>query len=187
MTSNEVVLAVIKAFEKHGIDYMLVGSYSSNAFGISRSTNDADFVVELGDRSINPVFSDLTGVLQLDPQMRLESVTGTYRYVARHVDSGFKVEFFMLSNDAHDQARFARRRQEAFLDGHALLPTPEDVVIQKLRWFGRAKRAKDLDDIRNVLKVQAGKLDLAYMRNWCDQHGTRELLEQLYLESKRFE
>ena len=59
------------------------------------------------------------------------------------------------------------------------LPTAEDVVVTKLRWSKGGKRAKDLEDVKNVLAVQRGKLDLNYIRQWCDQHGTRQLLEQL--------
>jgi len=43
MTSDTATLAVIDALESLGIAYMLVGSFSSNYYGISRSTKDADF------------------------------------------------------------------------------------------------------------------------------------------------
>jgi predicted nucleotidyltransferase len=45
MTSNEAVSKVAAALEGAGIPYMLVGSYSSNMYGVARSTQDADFVV----------------------------------------------------------------------------------------------------------------------------------------------
>jgi len=179
VTSNEIVLQVIDALDRHAIPYMITGSYSSNAFGIARSTQDADFVLELGDRSITPLFQALSPAIQFDPQMRLESVTMTLRYVGENPASGFKVELFMLSDDAHDRARFERRRRQPFLDGHAWLPTAEDVVIQKVRWFGRSRRAKDRDDAVNVIAVRAESLDLDYIRGWCDRHGTRALFEQL--------
>ena len=46
MTGNEATLAVIDALEACSIPYMLVGSYSSNVYGVERSTQDADFVVD---------------------------------------------------------------------------------------------------------------------------------------------
>jgi hypothetical protein len=52
-------------------------------------------------------------------------------------------------------------------------------VIQKLRWYERGHRPKDLADAENVLEGQLPDLDLLYIRSWCDQHGTRELLEKL--------
>ena len=185
MSANQIVLRVIQALEQLGIPYMLVGSYSSNIYGIGRSTQDADFVLELGDRSATTLLDALGPDLTLDPQMQLETVTGTARFVGRH-ESGFKVEFFLVSGDEHDRERFRRRKRQPFLTAFAYLPTAEDVVIQKLRWYQRSKRAKDVDDVRNVLAVQAGKLDLDYIRRWCDQHGTRSLFEELLVESRRF-
>jgi hypothetical protein len=187
VTSNEIVLRVVEALEQFGIPYMLVGSYSSNVFGIARSTQDADFVIEVGDRSMAPLFQALAPDLWFDPQMQLESVTMTSRYVGRNEGSGFKVELFLTSGDEHDRTRFQRRRRQPFLTSSAYLPTPEDVVVQKLRWFGRSHRAKDRDDAINVLAVQLSTLDLEYVRRWCDAHGTRPLLEELLAEIQRLQ
>jgi hypothetical protein len=187
MTANQIVLSVVAALERLDIPYMLVGSYSSNAFGIGRSTQDADFVIEFGHHSADSLMKALAPMLEFDQQMQLETITMTGRYVGVNADTGFKVELFVLSDDAHDRSRFARRRRQPFLDSSAVLPTPEDIIIQKLRWFGRSRRAKDLDDSRNVVAVQSKRLDLDYIRNWCDQHDTRSLFEQLLLESRRFE
>jgi hypothetical protein len=85
----------------------------------------------------------------------------------------------MLSDDPHDQARFARRSALAFLGKTAWLPRAEDVVVWKLRWALRANRAKDREDAFMVLLTQWPNLDLEYMTNWCRQHGTLELLERL--------
>ena len=47
------------------------------------------------------------------------------------------------------------------------LPTPEDLIVQKLRWG----RAKDLDDARDVLAVQGPEtLDMSYIEYWCATH-----------------
>ena len=35
------------------------------------------------------------------------------------------------------------------------------------------------DDVRNVLTVQGDTLDWDYIHRWCDEHGTRELLDRL--------
>jgi hypothetical protein len=58
-------------------------------------------------------------------------------------------------------------------------------VITKLRWSKGGKRSKDILDVAQVLSVQFGKLDLAYIRQWCEQHGTRDIFEQLYKEAER--
>jgi hypothetical protein len=185
--SNEIVQRVIDALDANAIPYMVVGSLSTNTFGVERSTKDADFVIELGDKSISIVADKLGPDLKLDPQMSIESVTMSYRYMIKHSSSGFTVELFLRGDDPFQRVRFERRQKRPFLTSEAWLPTAEDTVIQKLRWYGRAKRSKDRDDARNVLAVQLKRLDLDYIRNWCDEHGTREELEGLIVEVQRFQ
>jgi hypothetical protein len=85
-----------------------------------------------------------------------------------------------LSKDSHDQLRFSKRVEIEFGGIKTWIPVAEDVVITKLRWALAGKsREKDADDVRNVLGTQKGKLDLPYIRQWCDHHGTRELFEKL--------
>lgn len=179
MTSRDIVLQVIAALDARQIPYMLVGSFSSNLYGIPRSTKDADLVLQLGDEPISQLMPLLGSEFHLDQQMSFETATFTSRFVIQHPRSAFTVELFLLSSDPHDQERFRRRRQMPFADSSAWLPSAEDVIITKLRWSRSGKRSKDVDDVMNVLAVQQGKLDLAYIRRWCDTHGTRELLEEL--------
>src|SRR5687768_4580050 len=184
MNANDIALAVIDVLERLRIPYMLVGSFSSNLWGIPRSTKDADFVVELGDTSVGAIAAALGGDYRLDPQMSFESVTGTMRYQINHPLSAFTVELFLLGNDPHDRARFERRIVKSLEGRSVFVATAEDVVIMKLRWVGRAKRSKDVEDVKDVLDVQRANLDLAYIRHWCDQHGTRDLFEQLLAEAE---
>ena len=185
-TSNQIVLRVIDALERLDIPYMLVGSYASNSYGVARSTQDADFVISLGSQTIVPLADALKPDIILDPQLAFESVTMTSRFLARHKSSPFKVELFLTTDDPHDRIRFERRQRRQFLDREAWLPTAEDVIVQKLRWFVRVRRTKDLDDARNVVSVRIGTLDLAHIRHWCDQHGSRQVFEDLLREAEEF-
>ena len=84
----------------------------------------------------------------------------TTRYVILHSATAFKIELFLLTGDPHDQSRFSRRQRVDF-EGHpAWLPTAEDVIIQKLRWSRGGKRAKDITDAEEVIRLQKPNLDL---------------------------
>ncbi len=187
MTAVDFVKRVVGALDTLGIPYMAVGSFSTNVYGKVRSTKDADFVVEMGGLSVARLAQELGTEFELDPQISFETITATTRYRFRHRASAFMVEIFLLSNDSHDRQRFARRVQGDIGGRSTFVPTAEDVVIQKLRWSKHGQRLKDVEDVRGVLGVQAGKLDLDYIRRWCDQHGTRGLFEELLEESRRFE
>lgn len=179
MTSNAAVLKMIEALERSGIPYMLVGSFSSNAYGVARSTHDADIVVQMRPDGMAQLRGELGTDFQVDPQMSFETVTATSRYIVKVRGSRFKIELFLLGDDPHDQARFARRRREPFLGREVYLPTAEDVIVTKLYWAQLARRGKDYDDARNVIAVQQDRLDWDYIHRWCDAHGTRALLDEI--------
>lgn len=170
---------MIDALDAAGVPYMVAGSYSSNAYGVARATQDADLVVMLSGEGLRQLVAKLPAKLRIDPQVSFETITGTTRHVVQVVGGPFKIELFHLGADTYDQERFARRRLERFLGRMSYLQTAEDVVVQKLRWSKDGKRAKDIEDVRNVIAVQSEYLDWGYIHHWCDQHGTRSLLEDV--------
>lgn len=180
MTSDEAVITVVGALNAIDVPYMVTGSLASNMYGISRSTKDADFVLESTQIDFVRFKEHLGPALQLDPQMSFETVTGTTRYIIRKsAGEPFTIELFFLSADTHDQSRFARRRAGELFGQSVWFPAPEDVIVTKLRWSKQGKRTKDVDDVRNVIAVQGDALDWDYIHRWCDEHGTRQLLQQI--------
>jgi hypothetical protein len=172
---ESLMLRVADALEQSGVPYMLVGSFSSNYYGIPRSTKDADFVVQLRGPANDDFLARLGDDFEADPQLSFETNTGTYRQIIKHKHSPFKIELFLLSADPHDQSRFQRRVQLEVFRRLLWLPTAEDVIITKLRWA----RGRDNDDVRGVIGVQRDQLNWPYVESWCDRHGTRALLEQI--------
>lgn len=177
MSSANAVARVIDALEQLRIPYMIVGAYSSNAYGIPRSTNDADFVVSLESGDLTNLMTHLGEEFSLNRQMQLEAITATTRNVITFRPSRFEIELFRVSDDAFDQQRFQRRcrRRLGDIDREVWMPTAVDVVIQKLRW----QRRKDIEDAKNVLAVQMNHLDWVYLEHWTTVHGTRDLLDEL--------
>jgi hypothetical protein len=114
--------------------------------------------------------------VEFDPQVLFDTLTWGRRQVGKSKGSlPYKVELFELFDDPFVQEEFNRRRKVfvPLLKCSTWLPTPEDVVVQKLRWG----RSKDLDDARDVLAVQGPEnLDMAYVKGWCVRHGTMERL-----------
>jgi hypothetical protein len=180
MSSTDLVLRVVAILDQLSIPNILVGSYSSNYYGRPRMTQDADFVVAMAPNQFTDVRAALGPEFYVDPQMSFETKTMTTRYVVTHRASTFKIELFLLADDPFAQMRFQRRRVVDFEGQKVWLPTPEDVVIQKLRW----SRPKDLDDAAQVIAMQREKLDLAYIREWTDRHQTRQKFEEMFGQAK---
>ena len=177
MNSLEATGCMIGVFEALSIPYMLVGAFSSNAYGIARSTKDADFEVTLETGDLSKIMELLDKDFKLDPQMQMEMITNSTKNVITYLPTKFEIELFRISKDEHHAERFRRRVRRGIgeLNREAWIPTAEDVIIQKLRW----QRRKDLDDASNVLAVRFSDLDWDYLNRWTELHETSEQLKQL--------
>ena len=178
MTFEALAIKVMAATESAGVEFMLVGAIAAGAYGVPRSTRDVDLLLSVtGEGGLAAVIAKLDPVVQFDAQVVFDTLTWGRRHVGLSRSAPpFKVELFEVFDDPFVQSEFARR-QGVFVPvlGRATwLPTPEDVIVQKLRWG----RPKDLEDARDVLAVQSPtSLDMAYIEKWCLQHGTQERLQ----------
>ena len=177
-----LMLQAARVLSSLNVRWMLTGSFATNLYTVPRFTADADFVVELDQVSTVEIARRLEG-FRLDDQMSFETNTSTIRHVLRHENEPFTVELFELSRDAHDRERFQRRQCIDYSGYEMYVPTAEDVIVQKFRWFPMTRRPKDLDDARNVVESMFTRLDWPYIESWCDRHGTRDLLEQIRAET----
>lgn len=181
-SSFDALIYVIRVLQTLEVPYMLVGAFSSNAYGYPRATKDADIVIQYEEGVLKKICESLGSDFKLDPQTGFELMTGSIRNILTYTPTKFEIELFRLGKDPHHQERFGRRRRLPLSDLQieAVIPTAEDVVIQKLRW----QRDKDLADVRIVIAVQAARLDWSYIQRWTEQHGTTELLNRLKFELK---
>ncbi len=174
--ATQITRRVIAALNLTGIPHMLVGAFSRNAYAHPRSTQDADLVVALTGHSLPPLVEALGPDFLLESQATFETNTGTLRDTLVEKSSTFKIELFHLSSDIHDQERFKRRRPTQFDGEPTFIPSPEDVIVTKLRWA----RRKDVDDVRDILMfVGATDLDWDYIHHWTAIHGTRGKLDEI--------
>ncbi|MEW6356766.1 MAG: DUF6036 family nucleotidyltransferase [Planctomycetota bacterium] len=179
MTREEAVAAMLDVLRDLDVPHMVVGSLASNYHGVPRSTQDADLVAQLGDTSIRDVARCLGEHFRLQPQMAFETVTATTRYVFELLDAPFSIEIFSLSDDSYDRTRFGRRQPATIEGRQTFVLTAEDVIITKLRWAGQGDRRKDEEDVRNVIAVQHKRIDWGYVVEWCERHGTGNLLKRI--------
>jgi hypothetical protein len=178
MTVEALAALVIDACEAEGVEHMLTGAFATSFYGIPRSTKDVDVVVGLaGGSAIERIISRLGPEVEFDPQIQFDTLTWGKRQVGKsRQPPPFKVELFELFDDPFVMEQFARKRRlrSKQIARTTWLPTPEDVVVQKLRWG----RSKDLDDARDVLAVQGPEtLDMVYVEQWCARHGTTQRLQ----------
>ncbi len=112
-----------------------------------------------------------------------DSVRAAYRpphqFNAIDERSALKVDFWLLKPDPFERLMFSRRVKHTLFGVQAWLATPEDVILHKLVWNRISPSDRQLGDCAGILAVQAGELDLDYMKQQADELQLREDLERL--------
>ena len=173
--SLAITTLVVAALTRSGVAHVVVGSFARNFQSFPRSTKDADIVLAVDAPGLSRFETELGGDFSLDPQTTFETNTGTFRHTLIHKETEFKTELFLLSQDAFDQERFRRRKVFNFNGHSSFVLTAEDVIVTKVRWA----RAKDVEDIRDVIAVKGSTLDWNYIHHWTEIHGTRSKLVEI--------
>jgi hypothetical protein len=184
----EVTLKVTDVFEKLGIPYLITGSLASTLYGMVRTTQDSDIVVEMRPEHLQAFVSALQDEFYIDEEMIAESIQRNSSFNIIHRETMFKVDVFIPRPRPFLQAQLERAQRQTFsleTEMSAKFASPEDTILAKLEWFRMGGEVSDRQwrDIIGVLKTRAGELDLEYLRKWAAELHVSDLLERALKES----
>ncbi|WNG50823.1 hypothetical protein F0U60_46890 [Archangium minus] len=183
----QVALLCAEAFEQVQAGYFLGGSLASSLQGEPRATNDIDFVVDLQPAQVEPLRQALGSDFEVDAEALRDAVMRRASWNIFHLPTVTKVDVFLLRPGAFDRSEFSRRRRVVLTsDGRGLyIKSPEDSVLRKLLWFreGGEVSSTQWRDVVQILRLAAGTLDSAYLREWAGQLGTQDLLARAMAEA----
>jgi len=173
MTVEELAIKVIDACKAENTEHMLTGAFAFNYYAIPRSTKDVAIVVDVTvSGKIGRLIARLEPEIEFRGQVQFDTLTWGKRHIGKpSKNSTLEVELFELFDDPFVQSQFERRQRLTLpqISIETWIPTPEDIVVQKLRWG----RMKDLEDARDVLATEGiDTLDMPYIENWCAIHKT---------------
>lgn len=179
-----VIEPVIQAFEQLNIPYYIGGSVASSAHGILRSTLDVDIVADVKPQHVKFLVKTLEADYYIDAEMILEAIQQRASCNLIHLETMHKVDIFMLKASPYDQEAFQRRRKDILDEEQGVefyLASAEDIILSKLDWFrmGGGVSERQWTDVMGVLKVQQGRLDMAYLRHWAAELGLTDLFRHV--------
>jgi hypothetical protein len=181
---DEVLGFVATTLEQCGIAYMIVGSFASNRYGLSRATHDADLLVKIDAAGIDLLSHSLGDEFYFDVEGAKESLQFGIMLNAVHYATGFKIDLIILKNRPFDQEEFRRRRLVDFADQKCWFATAEDTILAKLEWSKIGESERQFLDAVNIGKVQKQNLDFDYLRQWANDLQISDLFEKLLQEIK---
>lgn len=179
----QVAFVVADALERCGLRYLVGGSLASSVSGEPRSTLDVDLVVDMTEDDVEPLVEALGDAFYVDAQAVRRAVRSKASVNLIHHDTSTKVDIFVLGGTPLDEEQMARRVAVTVAtspDRRLYVYTPEDILLQKLRWFRRGNEVSDRQwrDVVGIAAVQRDRLDLDYLRRGADVLDVSDLLER---------
>lgn len=86
---EDAVAILLDLLNELKIEYMVVGSFSSNRYGVPRATKDADLVLKIVASEREKLFSRLPPTFEIDSQVTFEMITGTWSADYRNPEHSF--------------------------------------------------------------------------------------------------
>lgn len=152
---------LLTLFEQKNIDYMLIGGYALPNYGRIRATIDIDLAIAIkSSRELNDLYADLD-------RIKFDVPTGksikTPVILVRDRKENIEVELWLKPDGIVFDKETLNRRIKVALgpDLTAWIISAEDFIVNKLSRPDRG--AQDEEDVKSVLELQKGKLDMKYL------------------------
>jgi hypothetical protein len=189
VSQPELLKLVARRLDAAGIDYMITGSMASSLQGEPRATHDIDVVVAIrapaaaAAANLKAEFPEPD--FYLDETAVRDAILDRGMFNLIDAREGDKVDFWLLTEDAFDRARFERRYVERFEDARLMVSRPEDTILMKLRWAAMLGGSeKQFIDALRVYEVQHGQLDETYLDRWAATLDVAGALGRLRAEAR---
>jgi hypothetical protein len=174
---------VVGALDSMSVPYMIGVSIALNVWATPRMTHDFDIVIDLPEERIAEFCSSFShDRFFIDPDdmraafhKREEASLGMYSFL--DMDTGFKVDLFPVRpNDPAQQMALTRRVEIEVLSGvSASVYTPDDLLIQKLRWYAASDSERQFRDCLNLLLIDLKRpkplISHEYVQGWVSRLG----------------
>jgi hypothetical protein len=158
------------ALNRLNIRFAIGGALANNYWGVVRWTQDIHCLIALPAIKYQQFADELTAIgcvlndgnsspAPLTVQA-LREQTQVRKFIECFKDS-VRIELFVPAVPLQEE--ILRRAVVVQLDGYEVpITTAEDLILLKLAFH----RQKDLQDVRGILWIQRGRLDLDYLKHW---------------------
>ncbi|MCL2646834.1 MAG: hypothetical protein FWD61_07485 [Phycisphaerales bacterium] len=170
MDQHELLRYVASTLDRLKIPYFVTGSFAGILYGPFRMTNDLDVVIDLRFDQIDAFLAAFPPAeFYVERDAVVDAVRNRFQFNVLHQTSLAKVDFIVAEGSSHQREAFRRiRRIRSTVDYDVTYISPEDIILNKLRFYQESDSQKHLQDIVGILKTSGNSLDLAYIEQWSD-------------------
>jgi hypothetical protein len=153
--------------------------------GEPRSTIDIDIVAAIDDRHVEGLVAALGHDFYVDPESVRRAIRTRSSTNLIHLATQYKVDLFVAGGTPLDAQQLARRQIVRLGERTLFIHPPEDILLQKLRWYRSGGEVSDRQwrDVLAIVRTQGPRLDRGYLTAHAPILGVLDLLERLLRET----
>ncbi len=156
MIDIEEAKRILAAFEREGVEYVMVGSMAMAAQGLVRATRDVDFFVAATAANVEHLRQALRGLYNDDPnvdQIRVDDLAGDYpaiEYIPP--DAPYSLDILSRLDEAFRYETI--ESEEVFLDGIRIPVATPAMLYRMKKDTVRSQDRLDAEQIRRLFEIE---------------------------------
>jgi hypothetical protein len=181
-----IAVRVGEILDQLGVRQTIGGSIAASFAGEPRSTIDIDFVVELSHDKVAALIAAVTPEFYVAEEALRRAIDSLGTANLIHEESQIKVDLFIAGGTPLDEQQLARRLRVEVRPGQVIhIHPPEDILLQKLRWYQKGGGVSDRQwrDVIAIIRAQANGLDRDYLARNAPALGVEDVLDRAFRDA----
>lgn len=173
---------IADALDAMSVQWAVGGSIASSVYGEPRATNDIDVIATLSEKQARSLVVQLGDDFYANEDSAADAVRrrSCFNVIDNH--SLVKIDIFVPALGALGVGQLDRVRQISAFPGMRPVPmlSPEDIVLQKLRWHQAGGSVSDRQwrDIVSILRLVGRRIDSTYLEQVAAKEGLLASLDR---------
>jgi hypothetical protein len=172
---SDLISLFAPLFDATGAEWMVAGGVATIVYGEPRLTQDIDIVAQIDPQRAAAFCEQFPDTAFYCPPAEVvaeetqRSSHGHFNLL--HLESDARADVYLVGRDGLAHRGLAARRTITLAGRSVPIAPPEYVILHKLRFRQQGASERHLRDIRGILRVLGGTIDVAQLEKDAHEFG----------------
>jgi hypothetical protein len=150
--------ALVALLNQAAIPFMVTGSYGSSHYGMPRTTNDLDLVIDPTPEQLDALCALVGNRFYLSSVAAREALQTRFLFNIIDVAGGCKADLIIRKARPFSAEEFSRRRALPLHGTMVHVASPEDIILSKLEWNKITPCERQVQDALDVAIISVAEI-----------------------------